>query len=60
MLENNWWELGEVFAWERWREVTGRVLGASGFLLVFWVAVSEKPVGPNSGYLYNVYNFYRV
>ena len=30
--------------------MTGRVLGASGFLLVFWVAVSEKPVGPNSGY----------
>ena len=37
--------------------MTGRVLGASGFLLVFWVAVSEKPVGPNSGYLYNAYNF---
>ena len=37
--------------------MTGRVLGASRFLLVFWVAVSEQPVGPNSGYLYNAYNF---
>ena len=35
--------------------MTGRVLGASGFLLVFWVAASEKPVGPNSGYLYIFY-----
>ena len=37
--------------------MTGRVLGASGFLLVFWVADSEKPVGPNSGYLYNGITF---
>ena len=34
--------------------MTDRVLGASEFLLVFWVAVSEEPVGPNSGYLYNI------